>query len=184
MLLVPHLVLMPGLFITLIKIFMKNLLSVFPVLFLLVFAGCKKDDEVNPIPTGDIDLGIYKSMLDPATGKTSKQAVQCTIWMWKTDNRSLDLAGSGSEIYVGRILDKNTKGYVSAEYGAIGINMREEVETGKYLVYVFINKSDQKGSQAYSYTNIEVKKDKKITIQKTFSQDIGTQQYEEWNTNK
>ncbi len=163
---------------------MKNLLSVLTLLTLLVFGGCKKDDEVKPIPTGDIDLGIYKNTLDPATGKTTKEAIQCTIWMWKTDNRSLDLAGSGSEAYLGRILDKNTKGYVSAEYGAIGINMREKVETGKYLVYVFINKSDQKGSQAYSYTNVEIKEDKKVSIRKTFSQDIGTQQYEEWSTNK
>ncbi|QNF33698.1 hypothetical protein HUW51_13575 [Adhaeribacter swui] len=163
---------------------MKNLLSVLTLLTLLVFGGCKKDDEVKPIPTGDIDLGFFKISADPATGQTTNTPIQCTIWMWKTDNRNLDLTSSGSEIYLGRILDKNTNKYVSAEYGAIGINMREKVETGKYLVYVFINKSDQKGSLAYTYTNVEIKEDKKVSLRKVFSQDIGTQQYEAWNTNK
>ena len=163
---------------------MKNLLSVLTLLTLLVFGGCKKDDEVEPIPTGDIDLGIFKLTPDPETGKATRKAVQSTIWMWKTDDRNLDLTASGSEIYLGRILDKNTNKFVSAEYGAIGINMREKVETGKYLLYVFINKSDQKGSQAYTYTNVEIKEDKKVSIRKVFSQDIGTQQYEDWNLNK
>ena len=163
---------------------MKNLLSVLTLLTLLVFGGCKKDDEVKPIPTGDIDLGVFKNTLDPATGKTTRQPIQCTIWMWKKDGRNVDLAASGSEIYVGRILDKNTNKYVSAEYGAIGLNMKEKVETGNYLVYVFINKSDQKGSQAYSYTNVEIKEDKKVSIRKTFSPDVNTLQFEDWNANK
>lgn len=163
---------------------MKNLLSILSLLALFTFGGCKKDDEVQPEPTADIDLGVFKITQDPATGKSVRTPLVCTIWMWGSDNREFDIAASGSEIYVGRILDKKTQTYASAEYGAIGVQMTEQIKPGKYLVYVVINKSDQPGSQAYSYKYVEVGDDKKLSFKKVFSKDIGSMQYEEWDKNQ
>ncbi|QMU30067.1 hypothetical protein [Adhaeribacter radiodurans] len=164
---------------------MKNLFSILLLLVVFSFSGCQKDDEVNPDEaSAQVDLGVFKITQDPTSGKAVKAPLNCTIWMWRTENHDYDVAASGSEIYVGRIFDKTTKTYVSAEYGAIGVVMTEKIKPGKYLVYVVINKSDQLGSQAYSYTNVEVGAEKTLNIKKVFSQNVGTMQFEAWEKNQ
>ncbi|PSR56138.1 hypothetical protein AHMF7605_22850 [Adhaeribacter arboris] len=164
---------------------MKNLFSFLLLLAVFTFSGCKKDEEVNPDEeSAKVDLGVFKITQDPATGKAVKAPITCTIWMWRTENRDYDIAASGSEIYVGRIFDKTTKTYVSAEYGAIGVVMTEKIKPGKYLVYVVINKSDLPGSQAYSYKNVEIGADQTLNFKKVFSQNVGTMQFEDWEKNQ
>ncbi|MDQ3292293.1 MAG: hypothetical protein M3Q05_13480 [Bacteroidota bacterium] len=163
---------------------MKNLLSILLLLAVFAFGGCKKDDEVNPDEeNAKVDLGVFKITKD-ATGKAIKAPINCTIWMWRTENRDFDVAASGSEIYVGRAFDKTTKTHISADYGAIGVVMTEKIKPGKYLVYVVINKSDSPGSQAYSYTNVEVGAEKTLNFKKVFSENVGTMQFEAWEKNQ
>ncbi len=161
---------------------MKNLFSILSLLSLFMFASCKKE-EVEP-DTADIDLGIYKLTQDPTSGKMSKTAVKSTIWLWSSDNRQLDTPVPSTDIYLGSLYDKQSKTLVNAEYGAIGVSMIETIKPGKYLVYVMLNKSDQPGSLAYSYKEIEVGADKKLTFTKIFSSNVGNEQYEEWDKNQ
>lgn len=161
---------------------MKNLLSVLFLLVLFAFSACQKDEDQNPI--AEVDLGVFKVTTDSTSGKAVKTPINCTIWMWNTDNRELDIAASGAEVYVGRALDKRTNTYVSAQYGAIGVLMTEQIKPGNYLVYVVINKSDEPGSQAYSYTQVTIGAEQKLTFTKVFSRNVGTQQFEEWEENQ
>lgn len=160
---------------------MKNLFSIILILSLFSFVSCKKDDAAEP--SAKMELGVFKITQDSATGKTSRTQAVATIWMWNTENRELDVAASGSEIYLGRIYDKTTKTYVSSEFGAIGTSMIETIKPGNYLIYVMLNKSDLPGSQAYSYTTVQVSDDQKLSFKKIFSLNVGTQQYEPWEKN-
>lgn len=162
---------------------MKNLFFILLLLSIFSFVSCKKDD-VDAEPLAQVDLGVYRITEDPTTGKTARTPANSTIWLWNSDNREYDINASGTEIYLGRIYDTKTKTFVSADQGAIGTVMTETIKPGKYMVYVMLNKSDQPGSQAYSYTQVEIGADQKFKFTKTFSLTLGDQQYEEWEKNQ
>ena len=162
---------------------MKNLFSIILLLSLFSFVSCEKE-EVDAEPSAQVDLGVFRVTQDPTSGKFSKTPAQSTIWMWRSDNREFDVTASGTEVYLGRLYDNKTKTYVSADYGAIGVIMTETIRPGKYFVYVMLNKSDQPGSQAYSYTQVEIGADQKFKFTKTFSSNVGNLQYEAWEKNQ
>lgn len=128
-------------------------------------------------------LKVSKQELAGA-GQFTAQPTPAIIHVWKAENREFDVPASASDIYLGFAHDKVSKTSYTADYGAVGSAMNEEIEPGKYFIYVLLNKSANTGSLAHSYTYFEIKEGQKLNLKKTFAYNVGTEQYEDWNKNK
>ncbi len=159
---------------------MKKLL-ILPLLILLAFTGCKKDDE-GPSETR-MALTIFKQE-QSATGQITEVPVSAIVHVWKAEGRDFDVAASGADVNVGYLYDKTSQTSYTATAGAVGNSMREKIEPGRYFVYVVLNKSSSAGSQAYSHTYFNVKEGETETLKKTFSFDAANNQFESWAKNK
>lgn len=161
---------------------MKKVL-LFP-LFLCLFltTACKDEDEPEPQPT-IIDVVVRKEV-ETASGSVKEEPASAIIHLWPAEDRDFDVEASGTDIYIGYAYDKNTGEYKTAKYGSVGSSMNERIEPGKYFIYVLLMKSSRSGSLAYSHTYFEIKEGETLELEKTFSHDVPSETFEEWDKNK
>ncbi|MCJ8167447.1 hypothetical protein MKJ04_21580 [Pontibacter sp. E15-1] len=113
-----------------------------------------------------------------------REPVSAIVHVWPAENQDFDVQASGSDIYLGYAYDKISGKSKTAKYGAVGSRMNEQIKPGKYFIYVVLKKSSETGSLAYSYRYFEVKEGETVTLQKTFSHDVPSETFEEWDKNK
>lgn len=161
--------------------YLKQALAL-PLFFFLLLTGCK-DTESTPTPPTNLVLSVLKQNLS-ASGEITETPVSSTIYVWKADNKDFDVNASGTDIYIGYAYEKNSKSYINAQQGGIGLTLSEELAPGRYFVYVLLPKTNKTGSQAYSYTYLNIAEGQTLTTKKVFSHNVGTKAYEEWSKNQ
>ena len=157
----------------------------FPLFLCLFLTACKdeeSDPEPEPLPSA-VDADV-KKQVKAASGAISAKPASAIIHIWPADNSDFDVEASGSDVYIGYAYDKVSGEYKTAKYGSVGTRMNEPVEPGKYFIYVLLMKSSGSGSLAYSHTYFEVKEGEKMKLSKTFSYDVPSETFEEWDKNK
>lgn len=157
---------------------MRNVL--YTLLILLFITACKEED--TPSPKTRYDIEVRKQIKDSA-GKVTAKPTLALIYMWPSEGRDFDVSASGSDVYAGAVYDKNSGTLVTAKYGAVGAVMNEEVEPGKYFVYVTLPKSSEQSSLVHSYTYFELKEGETLEVRKTFGYSLTPGQFEEWGKN-
>ncbi len=151
-----------------------------PIMILVLLAACKKEQEQEPATRVNIDVMRQSKS---SSGQITAHPTSAIIHIWAADNCEYDVEAS-PDISVGAAFDKTSNSYKTMKYGAIGSSMNEKVKPGRYFVYVLLPKSSSKGSLAHSYTYFEVKQGQTLSLTKTFSYDVETGEFENWEENK
>ena len=162
---------------------MKKIL-LFPLFLCLFLTSCKDDEIPEPEQKpGFVDADI-KKQVKYSSGFISAEPATAIIHIWDADSAEFDVEASGADMRIGYAYDKLSGEYKTSKYGSIGSRMSEPVVPGKYFIYVVLMKSPGTGSMAYSYTYFEVEEGKELELKKTFSYDVASEAYEEWDKNK
>ncbi|GAA4434215.1 hypothetical protein GCM10023188_24880 [Pontibacter saemangeumensis] len=146
--------------------------------------GCKDEDEPEPEPLPSAVDADIKKQVKYSSGAIETKPASAIIHIWSAEDADFDVEASGTDIYVGSAYDKNSGEFKTAIYGSVGSRMKEPVEPGKYFIYVLLKKSSSSGSLAYSHTYFEIKEGENLQLKKTFSHDVPSGAYEEWDKNK
>ncbi|MFT2011547.1 hypothetical protein ACMA1I_22945 [Pontibacter sp. 13R65] len=157
----------------------KKILFLF---FIVLMSACKRDNEPAPEPVSRFILSVSKETMS-STGEITAEPIKAIIHVWKAENSNFDVNASPN-LFVGEVYDKTSGTFRSIEYGAIGTKMNEMLQPGRYFVYVLLPKSTGSSDLAYSYTYIDIKEGKNLSLTKTFKYTTGAGMYDAWVKSK
>lgn len=151
---------------------MKRLLLLFSVFMLTSCSRGSGNDDVEPVvdPVYGSNLGIlhFQSFKEEATG--NEYFTPSVFYLWKTENRDLDPTKDTAKLISGKIFDKKSNTYVSADFASYKeAYFTEKIPAGKYFVYT--NLGDQIPRYAWSTTTIEIKYKQDLNLQKIWTTD-------------
>lgn len=153
------------------------------LLSVITFLSCSKSEgESTPIESKAGYIIHVKRNSKLSTGEiVANYTKAAAVHVWKAEERSFSIA-SLTDAINGYAFDNVTKASVKSDYTYISTSdVSQNVDPGKYFVFVVLPEQSSGGSFAYSHTVFEVRKADVVTITKIFSTSTKPLTFENWD---
>lgn len=162
---------------------MKKQLLLLLLLPAVLSASCSKSEsESTPVESKPGYIIHVKRNDKLSTGElVANYTKAAAIHVWKADNKDF-LISSITDGVSGYAYDNTTKASIKADYTYVSSSdVTQNVDPGKYFVFVILPEQSNGGSFAYSHKTFEVKKGDVITLTKIFSTSTKSLSFEDWD---
>ncbi len=149
-------------------------------LALFLFA-CDKKDSSEPVLQSGFILDVKKNE-KISTGEVKEMNVSgAVVHVWKTGNDDVRIKNS-SDATLGSAYNYTQSKSISSDFRFVtSYRISQNVDPGKYLIFVLLDDTNSSGKFAYSWTAFEVKQGDITNLKKVFTSRAITAAFEDWN---
>lgn len=161
---------------------MKKSLLLFLLPAILLMSCSKSESESTPIESNPGYIIHVKRNTKLSTGElVADYTKAAAIHVWKADGKEFSIASITDGVN-GYAYDNFTKSSIKSDYTYVSTSdVTQNVDPGKYFVFVILPEQSNGGSFAYSHKTFEVKKADVITLTKIFGTSTTSLTFQEWD---